>query len=107
MLPGRSGCESRLSSLIFSARSEIIRSERSVARYLRAYGKSKHSQDTDRAGTRPEAIKQKRTFGRRWALAQGQNWTIDQAVPGAGSSLAERIASGRSGRPTTYFSPGV
>ena len=72
---------------------------------MRAYGKSKHSQDTDGAGTCAEAINQKRTFGRCSAFAQGQNRTIDQALPAAGSSLAECVAGGGGGPPTTLFPP--
>ena len=54
--------------------------------YLPAYGKSKHSQDTDRAGTRAEAIDQKGTFRRGSALAEGQDRTIDQPLLGTRSS---------------------
>jgi len=97
--------ELRLLSLIFGARSEIIRRNLVDTRYLRAYGKSKHSQDTDRADTRTEAIFPKGTFGRSSAFAQGQDRAIDQALFRIGSSLAECIASG-GGRPeTTLFPP--
>ena len=74
---------------------------------LRAYGKSKHSQDTDRTGTRAEATDQKGTFSRCSALAQGQNRTIDQALPGTGSSLAECVASCCGRHPTALFPPEV
>ena len=97
--------ESRHSSLIFGARSEIIRWTRIDARYLRAYGKSKHSQDTDRASTCAEAIDQKGTLSRSSALTQGQNGTIDQALPGAGSCLAECVASSCGRHPTTLVPP--
>ena len=97
--------ESRHSSLIFGARSEIIRWTRIDARYLRAYGKSKHSQDTDRASTCAEAIAQKGTFRRGSAFAEGQDRTIDQPVPGTRSSLAECLASSCGRPPTTLFPP--
>jgi hypothetical protein len=67
------------------------------------YGKSKHSQDTDRASTCAEAIDQKGTLSRSSALTQGQNGTIDQALPGAGSCLAECVASSCGRHPTTLF----
>jgi hypothetical protein len=70
-----------------------------------AYGKSKHSQDTDRASTRAEAINQKGTFGHGSALAQGQDRTIDQALPRAGSSLAECVASSCGRHPAALFPP--
>jgi hypothetical protein len=101
----RSAPESRHSSLIFGARSEIIRWTWINARYLRPYGKSKHSQDTDRASTCAEAITQKATFCRGSAFAEGQDRTIDQPVPGTRSSLAECIASSRGRPPTTVFPP--
>ena len=72
--------------------------------YLRAYGKSKYQQDTDRAGTRAEAIIKKGTLTRS-ALNQGQNGTIDPTLPGTRSSLAERIASGCGRSPATLFAP--
>jgi hypothetical protein len=71
---------------------------------LRAYGKSKYQQDTDRAGTRTEAIVKKGTIARS-ALNQGQNGTIDPTLPGTWSSLAKRIASGCGGSPTTLVPP--
>jgi hypothetical protein len=101
----RSAVESRLSSLIFGARSEIIRWTWIDARYLPAYGKSKHSQDTDRASTCAEAITQKGTFCRGSAFAEGQDSTIDRPVPGTRSSLAKCIASSCGRPPTTLFPP--
>ena len=94
--------ESRLLSPFFGARSEIIRWSSIDARYLRAYGKSKYQQDTDRAGTRAEAIIKKGTLACS-ALNQGQNGTIDPTLPGTRSSLAERIASGCGRSPATLF----
>ena len=101
----RSTPESRLSAVIFGARSEIVRRTRVDTRYFRAYGKSKHSQDTDRASTCAEAINEKGTFGRCSAIAQGQNRTIDQALPRTGSSLAECIAGSCRRSATTLFPP--
>ena len=101
----RSAPESRHSSLIFGAQSEIIRWTWIDARYLRAYGKSKHSQDTDRASTCAAAINQKGTFRRGSAFAEGQDRTIDQPVPETRSSLAECIASSCGRSPTTFFPP--
>jgi hypothetical protein len=105
LFPRRSTPESRLSSLIFGARSEIIRWTWIDTRYLRAYGKSKHSQDTDRASTCAEAINEKGTSSRCSAIAQGQNRTIDQALLRTGSSLAERIAGSCGRSPTPLFPP--